>query len=151
VKALILLLLLPLLAHAASPTVILTPTVTLVWTPPIANTDGSTPANVQGYNVYRSTTLPVPTGAPAVPISKAVPLLAGTLTYIDTPVPAGTYYYAVTAWGCNVPNTGNCIEGPPLTSGAIMVVSTPPQPATPSTPGKPGSITVTVNGVQAPP
>lgn len=142
-RALILLLLLPLLAQAATPTVVLT------WGAPTANADGSTPANVLGYNVYRSSKLPVPTGAGAIPISKAIPLLAGTLTYTDIP-PSGTYYYAVTAWGCDVPSTGNCVEGDPATTGAVTVVSTPPKPATPSTPGKPGSITVTVNGVQAP-
>lgn len=131
-----LLLLLPLTALAATPTVVLT------WTAPTANTDGSTPANVGGYNVYRSTSLPVPTGSPAKPISTG--LTAKSLTYIDTAVPLGTYYYAVTAWGCDMPPTGNCVEGAPAISGAVRVVILVPKP------GVPGSITVTVNGVQAP-
>jgi hypothetical protein len=126
------------------------PTVTVTWTAPLTNDDGSTPANVMGYNVYRSSTLPVPVGGTVVPISKGTPLPATTLTYIDAVVPAGTWYYAVTAWGCKTPTTSPCVESLAGTSGAITVVNTPPTPATPSTPGKPGSVTVTVNGVQAP-
>lgn len=133
-----LLLLTSMLARAATPTVVLT------WKAPTANTDGSTPANVMGYNVYRSSQLPVPTGGTAVPISKGTSLTASSLTYTDTAVPVGTFYYAVTAWGCDVPSTGNCIEGAPVVSGAVTIGNQP------ATPGAPGSVTVTVNGVQAP-
>ncbi len=128
------------IVQAAGPaSVTVGPTVTLAWTVPLANVDGSTPANVLGWNVYRSTTLPVPTGSPAVPISKAIPLLAATLTYIDIS-PPGTYY-AVTAWGCDVPPTGKCVESDPITTGAVVVIKPPAKP------GSPASITVTVNGV----
>lgn len=120
------------------------PNVVISWTSPSANTDGSTPASFEGFNLYRTTTLPIVTGKTPGPIagSSVNPLSVSTLNYTDRNVPPGTYYYGITAWHCD--SASSCTESAAATSGAVVVK------AVPKTPGVPGSLTVTVNSVQAP-
>lgn len=113
------------------------------WTTPAANTDGSTPATFEGFNVYRSPTLPIVTGKVPGPLagSSTSPIGPTVLTFTDKSVPPGTYYYAVSAWHCE---SAGCTESVATVSGAVTIK------ATPKTPGIPGTISITVNGVQAP-
>lgn len=67
--------------------------VTLIWTAPTTNTDLSPIGTITGYNVYSGSSLPV---ALTKPVNSA-PLSAGTLAYTMLSLPAGTYYFAVTA------------------------------------------------------
>lgn len=115
--------------------------ITLNWTAPQSNTDGTKPALFEGFNVYRSSTLPVVVGKTPGPIagSSLNPLGPGILTFTDKNVPPGTYYYGVTAWHCDP--TG-CSESVAAVSGAVTINRVS------SIPGVPGSITVTVNGVK---
>lgn len=108
------------------------------WTPPSANTDGSTPASYDGFNLFRGPTLPLTlkiAGGSDNPITKT------TLAYTDKNVPPGNYYYAISAWHCE---SAGCTESIQTISGLITVK------ATASTPGVPGSITITINGVKLP-
>jgi hypothetical protein len=110
--------------------------ITLSWTAPTANADGSKPAQVAGYNVYVASTdaaltaLPnTITGAPAPANLLSVGLV---LTHTFMSVPVGTYYYAVTAWNCA---TRPCAES--VQSAHIAVVVTAPVGAV--KPGPPGN------------
>src|SRR5215213_5036109 len=71
--------------------------VSLAWTP---NTD----ADLRGYNLYRSTSSPVPTSA--TPLNGGTPL--GAAGYIDNGVSNGTTYYAAVAvdnsWNASAPS-----------------------------------------------
>ncbi|WP_028065248.1 N,N-dimethylformamidase beta subunit family domain-containing protein [Solirubrobacter soli] len=101
--------------------------VALSWT---AATDN---VGVDHYNVYRSTTSGF---TPAVGNRIATP--AG-LSYNDTPLAAGTYYYRVSA----VDAVGN--EGPfsPQVQGDALADSTPPTtPGSPAAAGALGKVTV---------
>lgn len=88
--------------------------VTLTWPAPTANTDGSTPAAVAGYNVYMAgsdaalTALPntlngcksiAPGATPPATGCYAVSV-GNVLTYLYKNLPPGTYFFAVTAWNC---------------------------------------------------
>lgn len=108
--------------------------VTLTWTAPTANTDGSVPALIGGYNLYSA--------------SSEAALAAGTklsvgnvLTYTYHNVAPGTYVYAVTTWYCVT--AGNCAES----AQSAHVSTTIGQKAV--QPGLPGSVKVTVT-VSAP-
>lgn len=117
--------------------------VTLTWTTPTANSDGTKPATFEGFNIYRGTALPLIIGKTPGPIagSSTKPLSPTTLTYTDKTVPPGTYYYAVTAWHCEA--TG-CTESLPTVTGATTIKVVVP------TSNSPGNVTVTVNQVAAP-
>lgn len=84
--------------------------VVLAWTAPTANTNGTTPAKVSGYNVYRSTSPTIKqqtgTGGPA-PYVGYSSMLRTAVTFTDVGAAANDYYYAVTAWYCD---TGGCGE-----------------------------------------
>lgn len=114
--------------------------VVINWTAPQTNADGSKPALFEGFNIYRGTALPLIIGKGPGPLAggSTNPLSATTLIYTDKAVAPGTYYYGVTTWHCD---TGGCSESIPNVSGAVVIKIIP---------GPPGSITVTVNGVQAP-
>jgi hypothetical protein len=121
--------------------------VVLTWVAPTTNTDGSTPAAIGGYNVYRSLTSAIV----AQKAGGAAPLAGGSgstiaktvLTYTDKNVPPGTYYYGVTAWYCDPTPVNGCTE-------SAVTVSVPVTIVVVKTAGKPGTITVTVNGVKVP-
>jgi hypothetical protein len=61
---------------------------TLMWTPPSTNTDG-TPVALASFNVYSGT-------SPAS-LAYAATAAGNTTSYAVTGLPAGTYYFAVTA------------------------------------------------------
>jgi hypothetical protein len=104
------------LAAAASVTPVAPPTlvlavngsdVQLTWTAPTKNTDGTTPAKIAGYNIYRQTAPNIVTAmlggaAPWVGKSPAQ-IMPTTLTYKDVGGASASWYYAVTAWYCDAP------------------------------------------------
>jgi hypothetical protein len=68
-----------------------TGTATLAWTAPQQNTDGSALRDLAGYWVYR--------GASAATLSRSVQLTdPATTQYVVSQLPAGTHYFAVTAY-----------------------------------------------------
>jgi hypothetical protein len=77
-------------AHAAD--------VTLTWIPPIANTDGTTPALLGGYNIYSAATDAALTALPNTIAGGKALSVGNVLTYTLKSVTPGTYVYAVTAW-----------------------------------------------------
>jgi hypothetical protein len=92
--------------------------VTLSWTAPSVNADGSTPVTVGGYNLYQDTTdagltaqgntttgVPVCTGTV---INKCALSVGNVLAFTFPNVAPGSYVWAVTAWYC--PSTGKCVE-----------------------------------------
>ncbi len=81
--------------------------VTLTWTAPITNVDGTRLTNLAGYRVYRSSSL----NGSFVPVSG--PLLLSTW-FNDSPG-VGTFYYRVTAI------TTDGLEGPPTDPVAVSV------------------------------
>ena len=71
--------------------------VTLMWVAPLVNTDQSTITDLQGYNIYRSTS----TGSNYALINAT---MVSGLSYTDTLLDNGTtYYYVVTALDAAVP------------------------------------------------
>ena|ERR1700761_9263519 len=91
---------------------------TLSWSAPTANTDGSALTNLAFYNVYQGTS---PTS-----LTKLVTVLASSLTYITTALPVGTYYFAVTA----VTSTGVESAQTQAVAGTIAT----PSPTVPNAP-----------------
>lgn len=68
-----------------------TGSVTLSWTPPTRNTDGSTLTNLAGYRIYYGTS--------ASSLTKTISInSAGLSSYVVTDLPPATYYFAVTAY-----------------------------------------------------
>lgn len=136
ILALSALLLLAPLAHAAD--------VTLNWTAPTANVDGSTPAAIGGYNIYSAPTDLALTALPDTIHGGKALSVGKVLTYTIKAVLPGNYVYAVTAWYC--PPTGACTES----AQSMHVSTTVAAPVvTPPKPGSPGSVTITVS-VSAP-
>lgn len=76
-------------APAAAAVVTTTKSVTLSWTPPEANTDGSALTNLAGYRILMGT-------APGAYL-KSVDVSVGMTRYTIDDLPAGTYYFAITA------------------------------------------------------
>lgn len=66
-------------------------TVTINWTPPTENTDGTTLANLAGYRIHYGTASKRYTQA----ITVSNPGLA---RYVISSLPPGTYYFSVTAY-----------------------------------------------------
>ncbi len=65
--------------------------VSLTWTPPLENTDGSSIANLSGYRVYFGTT--------ADSLTQSVDIRNPGLTaYVLDNLPKGTTYFAITAY-----------------------------------------------------
>jgi hypothetical protein len=113
---------------------------TLSWLAPTANADGSTPANVSGYNLYTALSdsaltalgtvaanaAPIcPVGGPFVGCAVSVKG-AAVLSYKMLGLPIGTYYFAVTAWYC--PAAGPCTESKQSVhvSGSVAALVTTP-------------------------
>src|SRR6185312_4883762 len=65
--------------------------VTINWTPPTENTDGTTLENLAGYKIHYGTASKKYTQT----ITVSNPGLA---TYVISSLPAGTYYFSVTAY-----------------------------------------------------
>lgn len=63
---------------------------TVTWVPPVKRTDGSALTNLAGFNIFR--------GPNSLSLLKIKSMLAANLdSYIDSPLPAGNYVYALTA------------------------------------------------------
>jgi hypothetical protein len=113
--------------------------VTLTWTAPTANNDGTTPALVGGYNLYVATSDAQLTTIPNT-LHGGHPISVGNvLTATLKAVLPGTYVYAVTAWYCATAT--NCTES--AQSAHVSTTVGSPVTTTP-TPGIPGSVKVTV-------
>jgi hypothetical protein len=130
---LLLLLVLP-AAHATD--------VTLSWAAPTANTDGSTPAVIGGYNIYSAATDAALTALPNTIAGGKTLSVGNVLTYTFKNVAPGNYVYAVTTWYCVTAGT-NCAE-----SDQAAHVSTVVSPKV-VTPGIPGGVKITAT-VSAP-
>lgn len=110
---------------ATPPPVVFTAPAVLSWTAPTANVDGSTPANLAGYNIY--------SGPSAAGLTLLASVGLAQLSYTAT-VGVGTTYFTVTAYSPDVPA---------LESAKPAVVSkTVAAPKSPSTPGSPGNVAV---------
>lgn len=104
--------------------------VAIAWAAPAANADGTKPAKVAGYNVYRSTSSSIVTKA----AGGAAPLAGGAgngimvpaVTYTDKGASAGKYFYGVSAWYCD-PTVG-CAESALSNVAAINQPTTTPTP-----------------------
>lgn len=128
-----LLLLLPVTALAAD--------VTLSWTAPTANTDGSTPPLIGGYNIYSAPTDAALTALPNTIAGGKTLSVGNVLTYTFKSVIPGNYVYAVTTWYCT--SGTSCVES--VQSAHVSTTVSAPV----ATPGIPGSVKVTVS-VSAP-
>lgn len=121
------------LAHAAD--------VTVNWTAPLANTDGTTPAKIGGYNLYSAATDAALTALPNTLNGGKALSVGNVLTYTIKAVPPGTYVYTVTAWYCaTATNCTESAQGPHVSTTISAPVLTP----TPAAPGK-TTIAVTVS------
>lgn len=118
--------------------------VTLTWAAPTANVDGSTPANISGYNIYVAATDVALAALPNTLHGGSAVSVGNVLTYTFKAVAPGTYYYAVTAWYW--PAGGVATESA-QSAHVSAVVGSPV--VTPPTPTAPGSVKVTVT-VSAP-
>lgn len=66
-----------------------TGTATLSWTPPSANEDGSTPVNLNGFNVYL--------GNSQASLQPVANVSANATSYTVNSLPSGVFYFAITA------------------------------------------------------
>lgn len=102
----------------------------LSWTKPVANKDGSTPATISGYNIWKDTT--------EAGLTAQKNTAAGSKPWIDGSVlnspdvlsyrfnlPLGTYWFAVTAWYCDASKCFESAQGPHISL-------TIPRPAAPT-------------------
>ena len=118
--------------------------VTLTWSAPATNTDGSTPANIDGYNIYVAATDAALSALPNTLHGGSTLSVGNVLTYTFKNVAPGTYVYAVTAW--HWPPGGVATES--AQSAHVSAVVGAPVVTT-TTPSAPGSVKVTVT-VSAP-
>lgn len=86
------------------------PSVTLTWTAPTANSDGSTPPLLGGYNIYVANTDAALTALPDTLHGGKANSVGIGLSYTYTNVAPGTYFYAVTTWFCTPAKV--CVESP---------------------------------------
>lgn len=91
--------------------------VTITWTPPTMNTDGSTLTDLAGFNLYRGTS--------ATNLAKIKSLGKTVTSYVDPALASGTYLYAATAV-----NAGSQESVKSQTSSAVVVGSSASQSAT---------------------
>ncbi len=75
-----------------------TGTADLSWIPPTTNEDGS-PLTLTGFNIYQ--------GSSATSLSKIATVSVSQTTYTVNSLPAGTYYFAVTAVGAGESKKSN--------------------------------------------
>jgi hypothetical protein len=65
--------------------------ITLGWTPPTQNSNGTPLTNLAGYKIYYGTT--------SQDYSQNIKLANASLSrYVVSDLPAGTYYFAITAY-----------------------------------------------------
>lgn len=111
---------------------------TTVWTPPTLNTDSTPYTNGAGYSVYRGTT--------ATNLARIKSLGPAVLSYQDTGLASGNYYYAVTSVNANSAESamGKATPYPVAVTGSSSAASaTADVQSIPNAPG--GVITTTVS------
>lgn len=119
--------------------------VTLTWTAPTTNSDGSTPALIGGYNIYAASTDAALTALPNSLAGGKPNSVGKVLTYTYKAAAPGTYFYALTTWYC--PPTGGqaaCVES----AQSAHVTTTVTAPVI--SPGVPGKVSISAT-VAAPP
>lgn len=95
-------------------------TATLVWTAPTMNTDGSTLTNLAGFRIYQGT------AANSLAMKQQIADPA-TLTYQAVNLPAGTAYFAVSAYNSQGVESAlsavgsKTITGVPIASASVTV------------------------------
>ncbi|MET0497690.1 MAG: putative Ig domain-containing protein [Steroidobacteraceae bacterium] len=78
--------------------------VALSWTPPTANTDGSTLVNLAGYRIYH--------GSTANSLNQVIEVAnPGIASYVVQGLPAGTHYFAVKSYSANGAESGHSAIG----------------------------------------
>lgn len=117
--------------HTATP-------ITLTWTPPTANDDGSVPALVSGYDVWLADTDALLSALPDTQHGgKPAASVVGT-TYTFPSLPPGAHFFAVSTWYCP-PAGGACL----VSTQSVHVNATVPAPVTtPAKLGIPGNVTI---------
>ncbi len=118
--------------------------VTLTWSAPTANVDGSTPVGVSGYNLYVAASDAALSALPDTLHGGTALSVGNVLAYTFKSVAPGTYHYAVTAWYW--PSGGSATES--AQSAHVSAVVGAPV-LIPPTPSAPGSVKVTIT-VSAP-
>lgn len=106
--------------------------ITLTWTAPTQNADGSTPAQVGGYNVYIASTdaaLSVLGSAAGTKPGANMVAVGNALTYTFKAVPAGNYFYAVTTWNCTAAPCAESAQSAHV-SATVLGSTKPGAPAT---------------------
>lgn len=102
----------------------------ITWTKPTANADGSTPATVSGYNIWKDTTdagltAQKNTTAGSKPwVDGSVLNSPDVLSYSLPSLPVGTYWFAVTAWHCDSSKCFESAQGPHIS----LTISRPAAP-----------------------
>ena len=117
--------------------------VVITWGAPAANTDGTKPAKVAGYNVYRSTTASITTqraGGPA-PLAGGPGhgIIVPTQTYTDVGAAGKSYFYGVSAWYCD--SVTGCAES--ALSSVVSTSAPAPAPTPPASTSPPATVPVT--------
>jgi hypothetical protein len=102
-------------------------TVTLSWTPPTKNSDGTTLTDLAGYNIYQGATAETLVKTYTVPVSAS--------SYTTLTLPPGTYYFAMTAF--------NAANSESTRTPSVSTRLAPP-PSKPSVPGRPDNVKITV-------
>lgn len=105
--------------------------VTLAWTAPTQNTDGSALTDLAGFNIYQGTS---PTT-----LSLVGSVGPGGGTYTTPSLAPGTYYFAVTATTASAESAESAVVS--------AVVSPPPVP---KVPGAPANLKITVTVTAGP-
>lgn len=111
----------------AAPSVAAGTNVSITWTPPTVNADGSALSPLTAFTVYRG---PTPTS-----LARLNSVGSTVLAYSDSNMPVGTWYYAVTASN----TAGESAQTGPVSITVMAPVTTP------SVPGVPGSVKVNLS------
>lgn len=112
--------------------------VTLTWTAPTTNVDGSTLTDLAGYWLYRGTATGVYGSGPI----NSVLIPAGTVEYIDTTAANGTtYYYAVTAVDSSI-GANESAKSTEASAAPVLDVTAPDAPSSVAAQGGAAEITL---------
>lgn len=111
-------------------------TLSIVWTKPTLNTDGSALTDCSGYNVYYDTSSAAVSSATAIP-KTSIPS-CNTLSYVSPGVAAGTWYVAISTLSTsggegNKSNQANITLTGGTPSSATATLTVTPIPLPPST------------------
>jgi hypothetical protein len=110
---------------------------TTTWTPPTKNTDGSPLTDNAGFNVYRGTS--------TTNLTKVKSVGPAVLSYQDTGLSPGAYYYAVTAVNAQSQESTRAQATPYPISVTGSSTAASASAGVTTTPESPGGVQVTVN------